>query len=136
MRAPFVRGDLNRVLDQRRVQYRVPQPRRIGSLQVESVTEHPGLVAAARMHWVPAIVLDLTDVEDRSLPMRETMRHAGPSPTLTQRIGRLNDIGTPARSVAGRIEHEPLGCKRFRQQRPARGEILGDRRLADAAQPG
>ena len=49
---------------------------------------------------------------------------------LAERIGRLNDIGSAARSVAGRIEDEALGGERSRQQRSARGEIVRDRRLS------
>ena len=46
---------------------------------------------------------------------------------LAQRIGGLNDIGSAAGPVAGRIEHEALGRERVRRKRAARGEIVRDR---------
>src|ERR1700683_1331518 len=56
-------------------------------------------------------------------------------PPLTQWIARLNDIGSATRPLAGRIEDEALRGERVRDQRAARGEIAGDRRLPRSAQP-
>ena len=55
---------------------------------------------------------------------------------LAQRISRLNDIGPPARSLAGGKEDEPLGLEGVDGERPARGEVVGDGARADAAQAG
>lgn len=49
-------------------------------------------------------------------------------PPLAQRVGRLNDIGSATRPLAGRIEDEALCGERVRDQRAALPEIAGDRR--------
>ena len=42
----------------------------------EGLVEHPGLVPAARVRRAHAIVLDLADIEDSPIAMRQTRRHA------------------------------------------------------------
>src|SRR5262249_3487876 len=49
-------------------------PRCVASVKAESLPEYPGLVPAAWVQWVQAIVLDFTDIEDRLIALRQT-RH-------------------------------------------------------------
>lgn len=53
-----------------------------------------------------------------------------------ERIGGLDDVRAAARPFPGRVENEALGDERFGGERAAGGEIVGERRLTDAAQPG
>ena len=52
----------------------IAQPRCVASVKAESLPEYPGLVPAAWVQWVQAIVLDFADIEDRLIAQRQT-RH-------------------------------------------------------------
>jgi hypothetical protein len=75
MRTPFVRGDFDRLLEARGIEYGVPQPGRIGAPKAESVAEYPSLVSASRVRRVQAIVLNLADIEYRLMTMRKKVNH-------------------------------------------------------------
>jgi len=55
----------------------ISQPRCIAPPKAERLTKYPSLVPAARVRGAQAIVLDLADIEDRSIAVRQKCRHAG-----------------------------------------------------------
>jgi hypothetical protein len=46
------------------------QPPSVASLKVKCLMKYPSLVSAARVRRVQAVVLDLADIEDRSISVR------------------------------------------------------------------
>jgi len=46
-------------------------------LNPERVTEYPSLVPTARVGWVQAIVIELSDIKNRIIALRQTIRHGG-----------------------------------------------------------
>jgi hypothetical protein len=54
----------------------ISQPGRVAALEVERLAEYPSLVAAARVRWAQAIVLDFADIEDSLIAVRQARRHA------------------------------------------------------------
>ena len=57
----------------------VSQPRRVAALKVKGLPEDPSLVPATRVRCVQAIVLDLADIKDSLIAVRQTRRHPGQS---------------------------------------------------------
>src|SRR6266851_1092416 len=55
----------------------VSQPRRIAPLKVERLAKYPSLVSAARVRRTQTVVLELTNIEDSPIAVRQTPCHAG-----------------------------------------------------------
>jgi hypothetical protein len=55
----------------------VSQPRCVVALKIKRLAEHPSLVSTARVRRVQTIILDLADIEDGLIAMRQMRRHAG-----------------------------------------------------------
>jgi len=53
------------------------QPGGIAAPEVEGLAENSSLVSAARVRWAQAIVLDLADVEESVIAVRQARRHHG-----------------------------------------------------------
>src|SRR5262249_3588509 len=51
------------------------EPRCVCAMKVEGLAKYTSLVPASRMGWIQAIVLDLADIEDCFIAMRQTHRH-------------------------------------------------------------
>jgi hypothetical protein len=57
----------------------VPQPHGIAPLKAQRLAKHPSLVPTAGVRRAQAIVLELPDIEDRPIAMRQMRHHAAPS---------------------------------------------------------
>ncbi len=79
MGSPSVGGNWLSEAAGRGLKQGVPQPRGIVLLEAEGLPKHPCLVPTARVRWAQAIVLELPDIEDRPIAMREMHHHAAPS---------------------------------------------------------
>ena len=54
----------------------ISQPSCVAALKVKGFAEYPSLVPAARVRRIHTIVLDLADIEDSLIAVRQTRRHA------------------------------------------------------------
>jgi len=70
MGSPSVLCDLKGLAGACGFEQNITQPPGVTTLKVERLAEYPGLVPAARMRWVQAIVLDLANIEDRLIAVR------------------------------------------------------------------
>ncbi|MGA7808825.1 MAG: hypothetical protein WCB02_29905 [Bradyrhizobium sp.] len=57
--APSISGQLEGFAGASGFNQSIAQPRCVGPLKTECLTEHPGLVPASWVRWVKAIILDL-----------------------------------------------------------------------------
>jgi hypothetical protein len=77
MRSPGIHRKRGGVAGMSCFKQNVTQPGCVAALEVEGLAKHPGLVPTARVRRVQAIVLDLANIEDSLITVRQTLRHAG-----------------------------------------------------------
>ena len=77
MRPPVVHHNRGGLVGVRGFKQNVSQPRGVAVLKIEGFAEYPRLVPTARVRRAHAIVLDLADIEDSLIAVRQTRHHAG-----------------------------------------------------------
>src|SRR5271170_1573455 len=75
MASPHVGFQLPCLIGARGVEQNTSQPRGIGSLKLECLAKYPSLVSTARVRRVQAVVLDLADIENRSITVWQARCH-------------------------------------------------------------
>ena len=69
----------------------VSQPCCVAALKIEGLAEYPSLVPTARVRGAQAIVLDLADIKDRSIAMRQIPRHHVHADFIPGSIQRMHE---------------------------------------------
>jgi hypothetical protein len=77
MGPPRVHGNLGCLAGACDFKQNISQPRGVAALKVKGLAEYPSLVPTARVRRARAIVLDLADIEDSLMAVRQARRHAG-----------------------------------------------------------
>src|SRR5258708_6450532 len=80
MGPPGVRPNLRGLVGSCGSNQSVPQPCCLALPELERFAKYTSLVPAARVRRTQAIVLDLADIENRPIAVRQTCRHTGARP--------------------------------------------------------
>jgi hypothetical protein len=73
--APRVGFQLPGLVGARGIKQNTSQPPGVASLKVKCLVKYASLVSATRVRRVQAVVLDLADIEDRSIAVWQTRCH-------------------------------------------------------------